>query len=85
MERIKTGVGGFVMSLLILSSCRSSDYLICQSDIALSTRNEKHVYFLDCPTGELIWKEYNRGVYGKAQAHLVDSLSFIKLVKLRTR
>lgn len=85
MERVKAGVGGFVASLLILTSCGSSDYLIRQSDIALSTRNEKHVYFLNCPTGELLWKEYNTGAYGKVQAHLVDSLSFYKLVELRTR
>lgn len=74
-----------VFLVLGVTSCVSNDYLIKQSDIALSTRDEKHVYFLDCPTGKLLFDEYNKGKYGNAQAHLVDSLSFVKLVELRTK
>lgn len=85
MESIQARARGFVALLILATSCASNDYLVKQSDIALSTRNEKHVYFLNCPTGELLWKEYNAGSYGKVQAHLVDSLSFYKLVELRTR
>ena len=65
-----------------LTSCGGPRNLIRQSDVAVTTEDERVLYLKKDPTGELIYNSWRSGAYGDStMVYLVPPMKFETLLR----